>query len=285
VTMMKELRRDAKATSRRRLADLVEIGSDGTSIGKTTIANRLAHLYREAGRRVTLVRIESSRRRKAGTTGAADVEVFIETEEFATAAGRTGGLTGVLTPLWEAILRIPETGEAVIVDWAGGTVAHRLDVIAATGFDATLAALGVRGLSLVVTTCAAEAMSQAGAYLSGLAKVAPALSRALVLSGRAGPFDFAAGSEQAESFERLKRTAGAIPMVQIQFVRGRALEVCADAGLEVAAALMTEALPLSRRLGVDVFRASSCASELALWWQRSGAALGKVLETVDGSPA
>ncbi len=267
------------AKDKRRLADLVEVVADGTSVGKTTTANRLCHLYREAGRSVTLGR------RRAAETGAADEEILIPTEEFASAANRTGGLSGVLTQLWDVLLKIPETRGAVIVDWAGGTAAHRLDVIAATGFDTTLAALGVRGLSLVLATCAAESMSQAGAYLTGLAKVAPSLQRALVLSGRAGGFDFPNGSEQADSLARLKATAGQIPTVTIPFVSGRALETCADAGLDVATAMLTESQPLGRKLGIDVFRAAACASELALWWKRSGVALTKVVELPDGNSA
>jgi hypothetical protein len=274
--------RKEPAKGPRRLADLTEICADGTSVGKSTTAHRLCHLYRESGRAVTLVQIETGRRRTA-ETGAADAEIFIPTEEFASAATRTGGLSGVLTQLWDALLKIPESGNAVVVDWAGGTAAHRLDVIAATGFDTTLNSLGIRGLSLVLATCAAESMSQAGAYLSGLAKVAPSMQRALVLSGRAGGFDFPNGSEQAESLARLKAKAGQIPVATIPFVAGRALETCADAGLDVATAMMTESQPLARKLGIDVFRAASCASELALWWKRSGVALTKILEAPDGN--
>ncbi|MGL3106934.1 hypothetical protein [Bradyrhizobium sp. BR 1432] len=78
------------------LIDLVEIGSDGTSIGKSTLAYRASHLYRELGRPVTCVRIESTRRR--GLDDAADTDIFIPLEEFTTAAVRTGGLVGVLSP-------------------------------------------------------------------------------------------------------------------------------------------------------------------------------------------
>ena len=138
-------------------------------------------------------------------------------------------------------------------------------MIAATGFDTTLAALGIRGLSLVLATCAAGSMNQASRYLKGLAKIAPSLARSLVLSGRAGSFDFPSGSEQAECLARLKTAAGQIPTITIPHVSGRALEICADAGLDVATAMMTEIQPLGRRLGIDVFRAAACASELALW--------------------
>jgi hypothetical protein len=274
----------SEAPNPRRLPDLVELAADGTSVGKTTTANRVWHYYREAGRKVTLVTVETGRRRR-GRTGAADEEIFIETEEFATAANRTGGLTGVLAPLWDALLAIPRDGRGVVVDWAGGTTAHRLDVIAATGFDNTIAGLGIRALSLVLATNAADSLNQAGAYLAGLAKVAPTLQRVLVLSGRNGSFDFTRGSEQAECLSRLKAAAGPIPTVLIQQVAGRALETCADAGLDVASAIMTETKSLAERLGIDLFRASACASELALWWQRSGAALATVLEPPDGRPA
>jgi hypothetical protein len=280
--MMSENTMTKKETTKRRLADVAEVVADATSVGKTTTAHRICHLYRETGRPVTLVQIESGRRR-AAETGAADQEIFIETEEFASAATRTGGLSGVLTKLWDVLVQIPENGGAVVVDWAGGTASHRLDVIAATGFDTTLASLGIRGLSLVLATCAADSMNQASRYLKGLAKVAPSLQRSLVLSGRAGAFDFPSGSEQAECLARLKTAAGQIPTITIPHVNGRALEICADAGLDVATAMMTEIQPLGRRLGIDVFRAAACASELALWWKRSGIALTKALELPDGN--
>ncbi|UVO26945.1 hypothetical protein [Bradyrhizobium arachidis] len=269
----------------RRLADVVEVVADATSVGKTTTAHRVCHIYRDAGRPVTLVQIESGRRR-AAETGAADQTIFIETEEFATAATRTGGLSGVLTQLWDVLVKLPETGGAVVVDWAGGTASHRLDVVAATAYDTTLASLGISGTSLVLATCAAESMHQASRYLKTLAQVAPVLRRSLVLSGRAGGFDFASGSEQAEGLARLKAVAGKIPVITIPHVAGRALEICADAGLDVATAMMTDIQPLGRRLGIDIFRAASCASELALWWKRSGVALIKALEVPDdGNPA
>jgi hypothetical protein len=93
-------------------------------------------------------------------------------------------------------MRIPQTGRAVIVDWPGGTAAHRLEVLAATNFDATLARMGVRGMSIVMTSCSAEHMKQAERYLKGLEKVAPNLPRSLGLSGRNGPFDWPEGQSR-----------------------------------------------------------------------------------------
>jgi len=265
-------------------ADLVEVVADGTSVGKSTLAGRLCHLFREAGRPVTLVRIETGRRQTA-ETGAANKEVYIRTEEFATAAARMGGLTGVLTPLWDEILDIPRSGGAVVVDWAGGSSTHRLDVLASTGFDTTLAGLGVRGLSMVLTTSSTESMRQAGAYLSGIETVAPGLQRALVQSGRSGNFDFPVGSEQAEGLARLHDKAGQIPIAAIPNVAGRALEACADAGLDVASAMMMEPDALARRLGIDQFRARACATELAVWWRHTGRTLARIAERADGHPA
>jgi hypothetical protein len=263
---------------------LTELGADGTSVGKTVGAIRACHLYREVGRPVTLVRIETGRRRTA-ETGAADKEIYIATEEFAGSSGRMGGLSGVLEPLFAELVDAPNTGRAVVVDWPGGSGDIRLDVMAATAFDETLEALGVRGVSLVLTTCAAESMTQAGAYLTGLATVVPALRRVLVLSGRAGAFDFPHGREQAEGLARLKATAGTIPTIAIPYVHGRALEFCADAGLDVASAMMMEADVLGRRLGIDVFRSRALATELAMWWRRSGSALADALEEPDADPA
>lgn len=258
------------------LVDLVEIGSDGTSIGKSTLAYRATHLYREVGRPVTSVRIESSRRR--GQDNAAATDIFIPLEEFTTAAARTGGLVGVLSPLFQAIMQIRQTGRAVIVDWPGGTAAHRLEVLAATNFDATLARMGIRGMSIIMTSSSAEHMGQAERYLKGLEKVVPSLPRALGLSGRNGPFDWPKQSEQAEAFARLKTVAGDIPRLTIPLVEGRALQVCSDAGIDIASALMMPSDRLATRLGLHEFAATACASELAVWWESTGAELRKMLE-------
>lgn len=258
------------------LVDLVEIGSDGTSIGKSTLAYRAGHLYRELGRPVTCVHIESSRRRGQDANG--DDDIFIALEGFTTAAARTGGLVGVLSPLFEAVLQIRQTGRAVIVDWPGGTAAHRLEVLAATNFDTILARMGIRGMSIVMTSSSAEHMGQAERYLKGLEKVVPNLPRALGLSGRNGPFDWPKQSEQAEAFARLNTVAGDIPRLTIPLVEGRALQVCSDAALDVASAMMLPSDRLASRLGVHEFAATACASELAVWWDRTGAELRNMLE-------
>lgn len=114
--------------------------------------------------------------------------------------------------------------------------------------------------------------------MKGLAKVAPNLPRSLGLSGRNGPFDWPEQSEQAEAFVRLKTAAGDIPRLSIPLVAGRALQVCSDAGLDVASALMLPFDKLATRLGVHVFAATACASELAVWWNATGAELRKMLE-------
>ncbi|WP_271575590.1 hypothetical protein [Bradyrhizobium sp. CCBAU 11361] len=270
---MKTSKKDTQAP----LLDLVEVCADGTSLGKSTLANRICHLYRETGRPVTRVRIESSRRREHDSE-VADREIFVPLEDFTTAATRTGGLVGVLSPMFEAILQIPRSGSAVVVDWPGGTAGHRLEVLAATAFDQTINSLNVRALSMVLTTCSSEHMGQAERHLKSLEQIAPRLPRALALSGRAGPFDWPAGSEQAEALTRLKTAAGDIPTLRIPLVTGRALQVCADAGLDVASALLMNFDELAVRLGVHVFQASACVSEIALWWQRTGSELRKVLE-------
>ena len=64
-----------------------------------------------------------------------------------------------------------------------------------------------------------------------------------MLSGRAGPFEWPAKSEQAEAYARLMAAAGDIHVVRVPFVAGRALQVCTDAGLDPATAMMTEFAP------------------------------------------
>lgn len=265
-----------KATSKTTLPDVVEVTADGTSMGKTVLAARLAHLYGEVGRKVTRIEIESSRRR-GGPRDTGD-SVFISLEEFANAGIRTAGLVGVLGPLFEAIMQIPKNGGAVVVDWAGGTVGHRLEVLAATNFDTTLAAMHLKARSIVMTTNSSEHMQQAEKHLQSLETIAPDLPRALALSGRAGPFDWPVGSEQRGHFDRLLTTAGEVPILRIPLAAGRALQVCADAGLDPTQALLMNFDELAARLGVHVFAATACATEIALWWQRTGTELRKALD-------
>lgn len=61
-------------------------------------------------------------------------------------------------------------------------------------------------------------------------------------------------------------------------VKGRALQVCADAGVDVTSALMMDFNQLAKRLGVHRFQASACVSEIAVWWEATGAALLKMME-------
>jgi hypothetical protein len=56
------------------------------------------------------------------------------------------------------------------------------------------------------------------------------------------------------------------------------LQVCTDAGLDIASALMLASDKLATQLGLHVFAATACASELAVWWQRTGAELRTMLE-------
>ncbi|MEY9182052.1 MULTISPECIES: hypothetical protein [Bradyrhizobium] len=253
--------------------DLVEITADGTSIGKTVLAGRVAHFFGEVGRKVIRVQIESSRRRGAVETG----DIFINLEEFASAGIRNGGLVGVLSPLFEAVIEARKSGAGVVVDWAGGTAGHRLEVLAATNFDATLAAMQVKALSIVMTTNSSEHMAQAEKHLHSLQKVAPHLPRALALSGRAGPFDWPVNSEQRGHFDRLLAAAGEVPVLRIPLAAGRALQVCADAGLDPTQALLMNFDELAARLGVHIFQATACATEIAVWWQRVGGELRKLL--------
>jgi hypothetical protein len=151
-------------------------------------------------------------------------------------------------------------------------------VLAATNFDTILARMGIRGMSIVMTSSSAEHMGQAERYLKGLEKVVPNLPRALGLSGRNGPFDWPKQSEQAEAFARLNTVAGDIPRLTIPLIQGRALQVCSDAALDVASAMMLPSDRLASRLGVHEFAATACASELAVWWDRTGAELRNMLE-------
>lgn len=259
-----------------KLVDLVEIGSDGTSIGKSTLANRVCHLYREVGRPVTFVRIESGRRR-GQDAGAADTDIFIPLEDFTTAAARNGGLVGVLPPL--------RGDHADPADWPRGD--RRL----ARG-DRCAQAGGARRNELRRDTCPdgrpghvdrhdelLRRAHEAGGTISegpgeGRSKPSP-LAR---IERPQRSIRLAGGSEQAEAFARLKAAAGAIPQLTIPLVAGRALQVCTDAGLDIASALMLASDKLATQLGLHVFAATACASELAVWWQRTGAELRTMLE-------
>jgi len=264
------------------LADVIEFVGDPTSVGKTTLALRSCHLLREAGRHVTLVRIESARRRN-DAKWVADRQIFIETEVFADAANRNAGVVGVLEPVFEAILGINKVKDAVIIDWAGGLSTHRLEVLAATGFDNVLGAMQLRAISAVVTTNSVEHLRQAESYLHRLKTIAPEMQHSIVLSCKSGSFTFPKGSEQGAAFSNLMREVGDAPFVRIPLAAGRALSIVNDAGIDPALAMIEPVQDLARRLKTHVFAASALQSELALWWNDTEHELRKIIGGHDAS--
>jgi hypothetical protein len=160
-----------------------------------------------------------------------------------------------------------------------------LEVLAATGFDGVLQSMNLRAASLIMTTCSADHMSQAESHIKRLKVVAPLLQRVLVLSARSGSFQFPKASEQAEVFARLLNEAADTPIARIPLVAGRALQVCADAGIDAAEAMSLPAPALAKRIRGHVFAAAACASEIAVWWKKTADELMPVLGENASAPS
>src|SRR4051812_34294811 len=112
-----------------------EFVSTETDVGKSMLSTFTAHLLRQAGHKVILVRIESNALRSPLT------DIHIASEAFADADRLPGGEAAVLRPLYDVLAEaaLDEERPTVLVDWAGGLSGHRAKIFAATRFDDRLA--------------------------------------------------------------------------------------------------------------------------------------------------
>jgi hypothetical protein len=135
--------------------------------------------------------------------------------------------------------------------------------MAATRFGDLLAAFGMTGLSLVVTTNASDRMAEAVENLNLLEQVAPGLQRGLVLNSRAGDFNFASGSEQARLLQTLLDLPDLSAVLRIPLLRGGCWKLCEEAGYSAMPEVMlTTPSDLAERLKVNRFLAASVITEI-----------------------
>ena len=254
------------------IARFIEFSAHGSHVGKTTLTRRLRDHLLQAGQKTIMVRVES----RGIDPNLEEGDVFIASEDFSRAGELAGGIVGVLAPLYAAIARARTEGAVLLLDWASGLVQHRLEIFAATQFDARLAALNMTGLSLIVTSNGADRMSQARDNLAMLAKVAPGLQRGLVLNSRAGDFEFAANSEQKRILDTLLEAVAPGPVIRIAQLRGGCWKLCEEAGYTMPQAMRADPAELARRLGIDEFTAAACVTEIAAWWQSTEVAFEQV---------
>ncbi len=263
------------------IPDYIDVSADASHLGKTTIARRLRHYMHGAGRQTIMVRIES----RAIDPKLEPGDVFIPVENFSRAGDLAGGIVGVLTPFFDAIVRARDEGKTLIMDWPAGAARQRLEAMAATRFDERMAALGMTGLSLVVTTNASDRMAEAAENLNLLAQVAPGLQRGVVLNSRAGDFNFASGSEQARLLRTLLNLPDLAAILKIPLLRGGCWKLCEEAGYTIMPeAMLTSPSDLAKRLKVNEFLAASVITEIEAWWQLTEKALAQVARFPEDAP-
>jgi len=180
-----------------------EFVSTASHVGKTMLSTFVALLLRQLGHKVLLIRIESKAVRSA------DADIHIASEDFADAARLPGAEVAVLRPLYGALQKAAkdDAKPVVIVDWAGGLSSHRAKIYAATRFDDRLADVGMRGLTVVVTTSLSDRMRQAAELVTQTRTITPNLDVALALNYRVGPFRFIEGSDERRIFQGLQKAA------------------------------------------------------------------------------
>jgi hypothetical protein len=239
----------------------IELIAPSTAVGKTLVANFIAAMLRNAGHRVTLVRIES---RSANRRGA---DLLIDAEDFSQSARLAGAAAGVLRPLYTVLERAKADDTIVVLDWGGGLASYRNEAFAAMRFDDRLAAWDVRGLTIVPTLSSVDRMEQAADVLAKSALVAPGINRLLLLNKRLGPFAFVPGTAERKAFDALRETAAGVSTIEIPAVAGESLKACDDANLTMLEVIGTDVDKLAGRLGEIEPIAAAIQSHVAAWWE------------------
>lgn len=171
----------------------------------------------------------------------------------------------------------------VIIDWAGGLADYRGRIMAATRFDERLTALGMKGISLVVTTSQADRMRQAAEVLAQTRAITPKLDRAVVLNRRFGAFQFVEGSAERSAFDALQKAANGDPAIRIPAVTGESWKACESAGLSMREVIELELEDLAKRLSEDTFVASAVQLQVITWWATAEKEVLKVLGRKNGA--
>jgi hypothetical protein len=221
-------------------------------------------LLRQLGYRVVLIRIES----KGARSPLADIH--IASEDFADAARLPGGEVAVLRPVYDALQKAAQDREEpiVIVDWGGGLAGHRAKIFAATRFDDRLSEVGMRGLTVVVTTSLSDRMRQACELVAQTRTITPTLDVALALNFRVGRFRFVERSDERQIFDALQQAAKGLPVINIPAVTGETWKTCEAAGLSMIDTIEMPLRDVAQRLGGEnAWLASAFQMQLSAWWK------------------
>jgi hypothetical protein len=258
-----------------------EFVSTASHVGKTMLSTFVALLLRQLGHKVLLIRIESKAVRSA------DADIHIASEDFADAARLPGAEVAVLRPLYGALQKAAkdDAKPVVIVDWAGGLSSHRAKIYAATRFDDRLADVGMRGLTVVVTTSLSDRMRQAAELVTQTRTITPNLDVALALNYRVGPFRFIEGSDERRIFQGLQKAAKGLSVIKIPAIAGETWKTCEAAGLTMIDTVEMPLRELEKRLGgEDAWLASAFQMQVAAWWQSSEREMLRALGATNVAP-
>jgi hypothetical protein len=260
----------------------IEFCSVASHVGKSMLADFTAQLLAQFGIPVKQVRIES----KAARSRHANV-VQIDTENFAAAARLPGAEAAVLRPLFEIIeaAALDEARPVIVLDWGGGVSALRAQIYAATQFGDQLSELGMRGLSVVMTTSLTDRMAQARELIEQTQMVVPGIDIALLLNRRTGSFTFVDGTEETRVFQGLLKAAKNLPIIKIPAVAGESWQACQAAGLTMHEVVDMKAAALRQRFGSENrYLVSAFQMHVAAFWRAAENEMLRVLAGTDADP-
>jgi hypothetical protein len=269
VTKKNEAQNTSKATG-----TLIEFHSERGRIGKTTASNRVRDGYEDRGARVFVVRIESQNGAPAARPG--DIRIY--TEDLADSQNQIGGGAAVAAPLWEVMKTVARDGGAVIIDWPAGSTKARLELLASTSLAAKATAMGLRCISVAVTTTDATVLRQCARSLEDTLEVAPEMERVVIVNEfSGGPIArIPPSSEQGQAWNELITASRGLPMVQFPLIRNRGWELFESRRIEMRQVLRTSAEDLATKLETDPFIVEACRTAVAAWWSKTESELTKV---------
>jgi hypothetical protein len=259
----------------------IEFVSTASHTGKSMLSTFLATLLRLLGYVVVLIRIES----KGARSPLADIH--IDSEDFAGAARLPGGEVAVLRPMYDVLEKAAQDGAEpiVIVDWGGGLAEHRAKIYAATRFDDRLSDVGMRGLTVVVTTSLSDRMRHARELVTQTRMITPNLDVALALNYRVGTFRFVEGSDERRIFEGLQKAAKGSSVIKIPAVTGETWKTCEAAGLTMIDTIEMPLREVAKRLGGEnAWLASAFQMQLAAWWKSAEREMLRALGGANEAP-
>ncbi|MCU0831261.1 MAG: hypothetical protein MUC58_07080 [Rhizobiaceae bacterium] len=190
-------------------------------------------------------------------------ETTIYSESFQLTSETAAGTVGVMGAFFDAALRLCSTNGALILDWGAGHLDHRFSAFASSSLNDIMTVTGTQIVTFVLTTREPDHMREAASIVRSTCAVLPNSVVIVVLNESRGRFEFASGSESAQLFEDLKKSAWPEDLLRMSRIKGEAIATLAPLGLPLIDLVKLPYTEVASRLRISEFVALACQANLA----------------------